>query len=123
MILVDTSTWIRASMEPTTTTRLAAILNAGLVLGHHWVKAELRLGNLDRQRRSLIELYSRFQFAPDISIDELNSFVAAHRLSGSGIGLTDVQLLASARVMGAQLWTQDKALVRAASKLRCQFVP
>jgi len=52
------------------------------------------------------------------SPDEVLDFIQHERLFGLGIGYVDLHLLASARLQaGTLIWTRDKRLFGAASKL------
>jgi predicted nucleic acid-binding protein len=53
--------------------------------------------------------------------DEVLLFIEEQRLMSDGLGFVDVHLLASARLSGAPLWTHDKKLKAAASRLRVCF--
>ena len=58
---------------------------------------------------------------PSIATVEHNealAFLEGNDLAGSGLGWIDVQLLASARLSGALIWTRDRNLAAAARKLR-----
>jgi hypothetical protein len=51
-------------------------------------------------------------------------FIEANRLMGTGIGYTDVHVLASARLSeGARLWTDDTRLAAAARRLFVSWDP
>jgi predicted nucleic acid-binding protein len=49
--------------------------------------------------------------------EEVLMLVERHRLAASGIGWLDAHLLGSALLAGAELWTHDRALAEAASRL------
>jgi hypothetical protein len=49
--------------------------------------------------------------------DEVLMLLERHRLIASGIGWVDAHVLGSTLLAGAQLWTLDKPLARAAAKL------
>jgi hypothetical protein len=57
----------------------------------------------------------------DCTADESLALLEAERLYGRGLGWNDVQLLASARVSRAPLWTLDRILADAAHKLGVAF--
>lgn len=114
MILVDTSVWsdhLRAS-EP----GLVSLLNEGAVLIHPFVIEELACGNLP-DRKETLELLHALPVAPAAEHGELLEFISTARLHGTGVGSVDVHLLASARLAGARVWSNDKALCREASRL------
>lgn len=115
MILVDTSVWIdhlRAG-NPI----LATLLERGLVLGHPWVVGELALGHLSR-RREVVDLLSGLPPATVATPVEVLTLVTRHELHGLGIGYVDAQLLAATLLTpDARLWTNDKRLAAAATRL------
>ena len=121
MILVDTSIWVdhlRAG-HPT----LVALLERGQVVAHPWVIGELALGHLS-QRREVIGLLGSLPRAAVATTDEVLALVERHRLYGVGIGYVDAQLLAATRLTpDADLWTNDKRLFAAASRLGCAATP
>ena len=115
MILVDTSVWINhlRNNDP----HLVRLLTKNSVLGHPFVRGELALGNL-RQREEILTALDNLPQAPVVFTNEVNYFIEKQALYGLGIGLIDVHLLASTRLLGnARLWTQDKRLLAAASRL------
>lgn len=121
MILVDTSIWIDHLRAGHAT--LTQLLERGLVLGHPWVIGELALGNLV-QRRKIIGLLTSLPRATVATSDEVLTLVERHQLYGLGIGYVDAQLLAATRLTpDAELWTNDKRLVAAASRLGCAGDP
>jgi predicted nucleic acid-binding protein len=114
VILVDASVWIehfRRTQPP-----LVDALFQMLVVTHPFVIGELACGHLS-ERASVLTLMSRLATVPPVSNQEALAFIDAHRLAGTGLGWVDVHLLASARLARARLWTRDKALERAASRL------
>ena len=115
MILADTSVWVdhlRFSNHA-----LAELLNAGRVLAHPFVTGELALGNL-HQRSIILDALAEIPRAITASDDEVLRFIEQRHLFGRGIGYIDVHLLAAVELTaGAQLWTYDKRLRRAAEHL------
>lgn len=115
MILVDTSIWVdhlRAG-HPV----LVRLLEHGQVLGHPWVVGEIALDSLHR-RQHVLGLLEGLPQAQVATASEVVAFVERHGLYGMGIGFVDAQLLASARLTSdARLWTGDKRLADAASRL------
>ncbi len=115
MILVDTSIWIdhlRAGNE-----RLSTLLAAGQVLSHPFVVGELALGNLVHRT----EVVGAMQDLPQIRLateaEVLHAIVTRHWY-GQGIGYTDAHLLAAVLLTpGSSLWTRDKRLHAASSRL------
>ena len=120
MVLVDTSVWVDhlRGNEP----RLANLLIHNRVLSHPFVRGELASGNL-RQRDLILSALDNLPQTPVTFADEVNFFIESHALSGLGIGLIDVHLLAATQLMGnAKLWTRDKCLLAAASQLNLAMV-
>ena len=121
MILVDTSIWIDHLRAGHAT--LAQRLEHGLVLGHPCAVGELALGHLS-QRREIIGLLTSLPQATVATTDEILTLVERHRLYGIGIGYVDAQLLAATRLTpDAGLWTNDRRLAAAASRLGCAVDP
>jgi hypothetical protein len=54
--------------------------------------------------------------------EELLLFIERNKMMGTGLGLVDIHLMASAILAGIPLWTQDKKLKRACSKLSIDFL-
>lgn len=115
MILVDTSVWI--DHLRTGDAGLADLLDSGFALTHPLVIGELAMGNL-RARDAVLALLQALPQAVVASDDEVLAHVARHRLFGIGIGYADTHLLASTQLTaGANLWTRDRRLREAASRL------
>ena len=115
MILVDTSVWIDHFRR--TNSRLAAALDREDVLVHPFVIGEIACGDL-RNRRVIVALLRRLPEVPRATDDEALAFVEHRSLSGRGIGLDDVHLLASVVLHGtARLWTADRQLAEVAADL------
>lgn len=121
MILVDTSIWIDHLRNGNAT--LEQLLERGLVSAHPWVIGELALGRLAR-RREIIGLLTGLPQATVATTDEVLALVDRHQIYGLGIGYVDAQLLAATRLTpDAALWTGDKRLAAAASRLGCAVDP
>jgi predicted nucleic acid-binding protein len=114
MILVDTSVWIDHLRlgDP----ELASALQSCEVLCHPHVVGELACGNL-RARDKVITLLQALPVSPVVSDKVALCFIDNYSLMARGIGYIDVQLLASARLAGAHLWTRDKRLQTVALEL------
>ena len=115
MIIVDTSVWIDhlKSNDPV----LADLLRTGRVLAHSFVTGELALGSL-RQRRTVLESLRDLPQAALASDDEVMMLIEREQLYGLGIGFVDAHLLAAVRLTpGAMLWTRDRRLRQAATRL------
>ena len=118
MVLADTSIWVdylRHGDEG-----LAALLEAGDALCHPLVVGELACGHL-HPRREILKRVSLLPMAPAIRQAEALELIDIHRLAGLGLGFIDVQLLGSAILAGAGLWTRDKILRKTAEKLGIGF--
>ena len=114
MILVDTSIWADHIHSPIRYL-LDAIAEVGIVQ-HPFVTGELALGNpLDRRR--MVTMLDMLPGAPVIEHGALIAFVETHAIGGTGLGLVDAHLLASARVANHRLWTRDKRLAAQAERL------
>jgi predicted nucleic acid-binding protein len=115
VILVDTSIWV--DHLRTGDRRLAALLEAGRVLGHPFVIGELALGRLD-QRTLVLGALADLPQARVATDREVLDFIELHSLDGKGLGYIDVHLLAAARLTeDAAIWTRDKRLQAAAGRL------
>jgi len=53
--------------------------------------------------------------------EELLLFIEHNKLMGAGLVFVDVHLLAAAKLAGIPLWTQDKKLKKACSRLSIDF--
>lgn len=115
MILVDTSVWIEHLRHRNE--ELARLLVRGEVVCHPFVVGEIACGRLKR-RAEVLELLRRLPQAEMGGHEEVLTFVERHDLGGVGIGWIDAHLLASAILAHADLWTYDRALVRAWRMLR-----
>ena len=115
MILVDTSIWIdhlRAGNE-----RLSTLLAAGQVLSHPFVVGELALGNLVHRTAVVEAMQDLPQSRRATEAEVLHATITRHWY-GLGIGYTDAHLLAAVLLTpGSSLWTRDKRLHAAASRL------
>ena len=115
MILVDTSVWIDHLKSSDLV--LAGLLGTGRVLAHSFVTGELALGSL-RQRRTVLESLRDLPQAIAASYDEVMMLIEREQLYGLGIGFVDAHLLAAARLTpGTLLWTRDRRLRQAATRL------
>ena len=115
MILVDTSVWVdhlqRGNKD------LVRWLNHGQVLSHPFVVGELALGKL-KQRDAVLEALRNLPVVTMATDAEVLGFISTHALYGVGIGYVDAHLLAAARLSaGTQVWTFDKRLQAAATRL------
>lgn len=121
MILVDTPIWIDHLRNGQST--LVRLLDDGLVLGHPWVVGELALGCLV-QRHEVIGLLEGLPQAAVATDGEVMTMINRHQLYGLGIGYVDAQLLAATQLTAdAALWTADRRLAGAASRVGCAIDP
>ncbi len=117
-VLADASIWIDHLRQ--TNRGMSSLLRDKAIRTHPFVVGELVCGNLADRPRFLADLL-KLPGLPILSFPETLTFVELHKLQGLGMGWVDVSLLASAKVSGFALWTRDKALHRAAEKLRIAF--
>jgi predicted nucleic acid-binding protein len=114
-VLVDTSAWRRFFAGAKAFRGLAALLDdEGAVITHPFVLGELVLGGLGPGEQAVFE---RLPAAPEVAHAEVLAFVRHHDLARRGIGWVDAHLLASAAVGGARVWTADRPLAAAATRL------
>jgi predicted nucleic acid-binding protein len=118
MVLVDTSVWIEHFRHGVA--GLVSLLEAGRVASHPAVVGELACGTL-RQRATTLDLLRRLPRALVATDDEALHFLDRHRLSGRGLGWTDVHLLAAAALSHCQIWSLDRQLDDAGRRLRLAF--
>ena len=84
---------------------------------------ELALGNLNN-RRAILDAIGQLPQTQVATDDEVLCFIEAHTLFGLGIGYVDASLLAATRLTpGAKLWTRDKRLLAASSRLELAYLP
>lgn len=114
MILVDTSVWIDHLHR--TEPGLEELLGNDVVATHDGIIEELALGSIAR-RDATISLLGALTRAPRLRHGELLVLVERERLWGRGLSVIDVQLLGSARLARAAIWTRDKRLLAAAADL------
>ena len=115
MVLVDTSVWVEHLQRGNS--ELAGLLQRGQVLSHPYVVGELALGSL-QQRATILDALQNLPQACVANAEEVLGFIGVHGLHGLGIGYVDACLLASVRLTpGGVLWTLDKRLAAAATRL------
>lgn len=118
MIIIDTSVWVDhfRREEP----KIGEFLMLGNVRHHPLVTAELAMGNLRDWRRT-ITLLDSLPPAEQVQHATLLDFVEKANLAGSGVGVVDAHLLASAQSSGCKLWTRDRRLLEQANRLDLAF--
>lgn len=119
-VLVDSSIWVGHFRK--TDTRLTGLLETEEVLAHPFVVGELACGHI-RHREEIIELLLALPSATKAGDDEVLFLIEERGLMGLGLGLIDVHLLASCLTDRCQLWTADKALEAAASRMGVGWSP
>jgi len=119
MVLVDTSVWVNHLRR--SDVRLEQLLLDGEVVCHPYVIGELACGNI-KNRSEILALLQDLPKAPTIDLAEYLYFIEQNHLSGTGIGLVDVHLLASAKLSGIPLWTNDNRLKETALKLKVFYI-
>ena len=115
MILADTSVWIDHLRSENREMRHH--LAQGRIVIHPLIVAELALGSLrDRTRTlALLDLLPQVKVA---QLHEVRHMIESRRLYSLGIGLVDVQLIASIFIdPPTLLWTKDKPLRKVAEAL------
>jgi predicted nucleic acid-binding protein len=111
--LVDTSVWIdhfrfhNASLAD-------RLRNDGVVM-HSAIVGELACGNLPRRGETLINL-ALLPRVEEPDAETVLSYIETKHLFAHGLGWVDAQLLVSAVLAGAQLWTLDRKLARFAGR-------
>jgi len=114
MVLVDTSVWVAHLRAGNI--GLENLLNDGHVVCHPFIIGELACGNL-KNRLQILSLLLTLPAAHRAEHEEVMRFIENYRLMGKGLGYIDVHLLASAMLNNIPLWTLDKKLNEASSKL------
>lgn len=99
---------------------MANALQQALVLTHPCIIGEIALGHL-RNRNDVLASLLNLPRALAATDAEVLKFIEENKLFGSGTGYIDAQLLAAARLTGAQLWTKDRRLAGAADRLGVAF--
>ena len=114
MVLVDTSVWVAHLRDGTI--GLEEALNEGNVVCHPLIVGELACGNL-KKRSEILSFLQVLPMGARAEHEEVLRFIEIHRLMGKGLGYIDMHLLASAILTEVPLWTLDKKLNEAASKM------
>ena len=117
MILVDSSVWMDHFRKPST--RLAALLDAEEICTHPFVIGEVACGNL-KNRKEIISLIHALPIVQKADDDEILFFIERHRLSGRGIGVIDIHLLASCLFERCFIWTADRRLRAVAEEIKIE---
>ena len=115
-ILIDTNIWIEHFRSENK--QVSALLEAGRVVMHPFIVAELALGGLRDRMMTLASL----EFLPELPVAELHEvrqLIEVRKLYTQGIGLVDAHLIASLIIVETPtaVWTDDEGLSRVAGKL------
>jgi predicted nucleic acid-binding protein len=118
VVIVDTSIWITHLRQGSR--HLRELLLDAQVVCHPFIVGELACGNI-KNRVEFLPLLLSLPMAPTVSLNELLYFIDRHRVMGMGIGFVDAHLLASAQLSRILLWTSDRKLKAAATKLEASY--
>jgi predicted nucleic acid-binding protein len=114
VILVDTSVWIDHFRQ--VDNELALLLEGRQVATHPFVIGEIALGYL-KPREAILTALDDLSKVAVATESEVLHLIEKHALYRSGISYVDAHLLASARLSATPIWTRDRNLRGAASKL------
>ena len=114
MILVDTSIWI--DHLNSSNAELIKLLNSNRVCIHPFIIGELACGNISNRKEILSLLKALPRVEPALE-EEVFSLIEKRNLYGIGLGLVDINLIASALIHDVKIWTFDKSLTKIAKKL------
>ncbi len=120
MVLVDTSVWVDHFRK--SDKELSQLLAETRVRIHPFVIGEIACGHMPHQREVLTLLHALPEVVAATSAEVL-AFINAHKLSGRGVGLVDMHLLASVELTKSKIWTADKILSQIAHKLGRAYEP
>ncbi len=118
MVLVDTSVWV--SYFRWGNVQLQSLLMEDVVVCHPFIIGELACGHL-RNRKEILPLLQSLPSVKMLEPAEALEFIEQNHLMGFGIGFIDVHLLASALLNRVSVWTFDKKLRQAATKLKILY--
>lgn len=116
MILPDTSSWVEHFKS--VNERLASALMTGHVVLHDFVQGELLCGGIRPGTEHWVLLQTLTKTAT-VPHDEVVEFFLTNRLQKTGLGWTDVHLLAAASLEGHAIVTEDRSLATIAARLDC----
>ncbi|HVZ74424.1 MAG TPA: PIN domain-containing protein [Polyangia bacterium] len=116
MILVDTSVWIDFFRGRPSALEVRRLIEANGIVCHEDVLGELALGTLPNRARTLDYLRT-LPSTSRVPAAVVHDLIGRRRLSGTGIGWVDANLLASAERDGRRLWTHDRRLAGVAAAL------
>ena len=114
MIVADTSVWIEHFHRGEK--GLVQLLIDGEIAIHPFVTGELACGSL-KNRLQTLDYFDAMPQVPVADTAEVRLFIEHHALHGLGLGWVDIHLLAAVKLANCRLWTFDKRLSEAASRL------
>lgn len=120
MVLVDASVWVEHFRGEEG--RLGTLLAEGDATCHSLIIGELACADLTN-RTEILELLRGLPAAPEISHDEALLFTELRGLAGLGLRYAEVQLLASALISKATLWTLNPGLEKVAETMGIAWRP
>lgn len=121
-ILIDTSVWVDHFRSRND--HLIQLLCRDQVLIHPMILAEIACGTPPAPRLRTLGDLALLPHSHQATIAEVMVFIENEKLYGSGCGLVDITLLASAMITpGAKLWTLDKRLAKLAARLNVSYQP
>lgn len=121
-ILIDMSVWVDHFRSRND--HLIQLLCRDQVLIHPMILAEIACGTPPAPRLRTLGDLALLPHSHQATIAEVMVFIENEKLYGSGCGLVDITLLASAMITpGAKLWTLDKRLAKLAARLNVSYQP
>lgn len=121
-ILIDTSVWVDHFRSRND--HLIQLLCRDQVLIHPMILAEIACGTPPAPRLRTLGDLALLPHSHQATMAEVMVFIENEKLYGSGCGLVDITLLASAMITpGAKLWTLDKRLAKLVARLNVSYQP
>lgn len=120
MIVADTSVWIEHFRRGEQ--GLVQLLLDGQIAIHPYVTGELACGSL-KNRLLTLDYFDAMPQVPVADSREVRHFIEHHALYGLGLGWVDIHILAAVKLANFRLWTFDKRLAEAASRLGVGITP
>jgi predicted nucleic acid-binding protein len=122
LILIDTNIWVDHFQHANP--HVLALLDAGRIVMHPYIVAELALGGLHDREMTLASL----EFLPELPVAELHEvrqIIEIRKLYTLGVGFVDTHLVASLLIVQTptELWTNDETLKRVAESIGCLAKP
>ncbi len=117
MILADTSIWIAMFRTGAYKAELDTLIANDQLCIHPFLIAELALGALPEQGKTLAYLDQLISIRP-VRSQDVRHMIEARGLASKGIGLTDAHLIASCLATpGTHIWTLDGKLGKVAESV------